>query len=164
MENKEEKGNIEERGGMVHFILLHSYMVFLFAVVLGALFDTFLKKPLFSDDVYPNLGFCMIIIGSVLIYWAQKTSSNSRKKTQKDNSKAYFASGPYRYLRSPTHLGLFIMTLGLGFLINSFFSVVFTIIAYFITKWVFLKKEEKVLERKYGQVYRDYKKKVRNWI
>ena len=27
-----------------------------------------------------------------------------------------------------------------------------------------LKKEEKILEEKYGEVYRQYKKKVKNWI
>jgi len=56
------------------------------------------------------------------------------------------------------------MTLGFSLIIDSFFGIVLTIIAYVITKIFFLKKEESLLEKKYGEVYGDYKKKVKNWI
>lgn len=152
------------RNGMVHFILVHSYMVFLFAIILGVFFDTFLKKKMFSSVLYDKVGFLMLLISTIIIYWAQKTSSNYQQRTTKDNSRSNFEFGPYRYLRSPTHFGLFIMALGFSLIVNSFFSIVFTFIAYGFTKLFFLKKEEKMLEQKYGQVYSDYKKKVRNWI
>ena len=106
----------------------------------------------------------MLFVGPIIIYWAQATSSNYKKRIIKDETRSPFGLGPYRFLRSPTHFGLFILTFGFGLVINSLYSVIFTIIAYFITKLFFLKKEEKILEKKYGQVYIDYKKKVKNWI
>ena len=49
-------------------------------------------------------------------------------------------------------------------LVPSFFIFVFVIIASLVTKLIFIRKEEKLLERKYGQKYLDYKKKVSTWI
>ena len=162
METEQKINN--NKNGMVHFVLVHSYLIFLLAVILGVFLDTTINKEIFSNDVYQIVGFGMLIISSIIIYWAQKTSSNYTQKDIKGDSRSQFEFGPYRYHRSPTHFGLFIMTLGFSLIINSFFGVVLTFIAYLVTKFVFLKKEEKLLETKYGQVYAAYKKKVKNWI
>lgn len=161
IEHQEEEFDIY-RKDMVHFILAHSYLIFLFSVILGVLFDTMLNRKMFSHPVYSSLGLLLMILGSVVVYWAQKTSFHYKKN--KNSSKSHFESGPYKYSRSPTHLGLFFLTLGFGLIINSFFSVVFVILAHIITKIVFLKREERLLEKKYGQIYSDYKRKVRNWL
>lgn len=140
--------------GKIHFVLSHSYIVFLFAVVLGVVIDIIIPLDIFSIELYQTLGLMMIILGSALIYWAQSTSSPYKNKTG-------FENGPYKYSKSPTHLGLFIMTLGLGLLINSPFSVFFTVLAWIITKFLFLKKQEKILGDKYGDEYRAYKEKIK---
>ena len=150
--------------GTTHFVLVHSYIIFLFAVVLGVLFDIVFKAQIFSDSIYQYIGFFMLVISSTIIFWAQSTSSGYKKRTLKNSSQSHFEQGPYRYLRNPTHFGLFVMTLGFSLIINSLFSVIFTIIAYLISRFVFLKKEEKILETKYGELYGEYKKKVKNWI
>jgi protein-S-isoprenylcysteine O-methyltransferase Ste14 len=151
------------RLGMVHFILSHSYVIFLIAVVLGALVHVFSPIRIFSGMGYPYLGFGMIIIGSLLIYWAQSTSSNTQKEMQKGKERDFMA-GPYAYSRNPTHIGLTIMTLGLACILNSLSMVVFIIIASIVAKFIFLRQEEAVLETRYGQPYRDYKKKVSTWV
>ena len=150
--------------GVTHFVLVYSYMIFLFAVIIGVLFDLLLKKKIFSDGIYQYIGFFMLLVSSLIIFWAQKSSVNYKQKKKKDESLSHFEHGPYRYLRNPTHFGLFIMTLGFSLIINSLFSVIFTILAYIISKSFFLKKEEKILESKYGEIYTNYKKKVKNWI
>ncbi len=156
--NLDKKEEATYREGMVHLILSHSYTVFLLAVVLGLIIDTFIPIDIFKPDRYNNIGFAMIVLGSILIYWAQHVSRN---KLHKKGDELNFECGPYKYTRTPTHYGLTIMTLGLGILINSVFSVVLILIAFVITKLVFLKKEEDLLEDKYGEAYSDYKKKVR---
>jgi len=163
IKHQEEEFNLY-RKDMVHFILAHSYLIFLFSIILGVLFDTFLDHKIFSHPAYSSVGLLLMMAGTFLIYWAQKTSSRYKRNMNKGGTRSHFESGPYRYSRSPTHLGLFFLTLGFSLMINSFFSVVFTIIAHALTKIVFLKREEKLLEKKYGQVYSDYKKKVRNWL
>lgn len=163
MGEKELQSNIEDKKalykGKVHFVLSHSYTVFLFAVVLGVVFDIVVPLHISSSVTYKSIGLIMIIIGSIIVYWAQSTSYLVKVK-----SKIGFHNGPYKYFRSPTHFGLFIMTLGLALIISSPFSILFTIIAYIITKFIFIKKEERILEEKYGEDYNNYKNKVRNHI
>jgi protein-S-isoprenylcysteine O-methyltransferase Ste14 len=151
------------RLGMVHFILSHSYVVFLTAVVLGAVLDAVFPTQMFFGLIYPYLGFSMIVVGSLLIYWAQSTSSHTQKEMEKNGARN-FMSGPYAYSRNPTHIGLTIMTLGLAFVVNSLSMLVLVAIASVITKFIFLREEEALLEKRYGQPYRDYKKKVSTWV
>lgn len=152
------------RKDTVHYLLLHSYLVFLVAVVLGAIFDIFINVRIFSHNTYQIIGFLMLFVSTIIIYWAQSVSSNYRERIIKNKSRSEFEIGPYRFLRSPTHFGLFIMTLGFSLIINSLFSVIFVFIAYGITKFFYLKKQEMILEKKYGLAYNEYKRKVKNWI
>lgn len=163
METEQKEIN-SPRVSKVHSILAYSYLVFLLSVILGVIFDIFVKNKIFSNIIYQQIGFLMLLVSSIIIYWAQSTSSNYTKNINKSDTRSQFEYGPYRYLRSPTHFGLFIMTLGFSLIINSLFSIIFTVMAYVITKLFFIKREEDLLEIKYGQVYTDYKKKVRNWI
>jgi len=165
---EENNQNLDEIIGRphkgVHFLLFLSYSIFLFAVVLGVIFDIIIPSNFFSNILFKNIGIIMIFVGSVFVYWAQSTSGNYQEEKAILKNKTFFDRGPYQYHRQPTHLGLFAMTLGLAFIINSVFSVIFTFFAYIITKFFFIKKEEKILEKKYGDVYLEYKKKVKNWI
>ncbi len=152
------------KDGMVHSILSHSYIVFFMAVIFGAIFHTIFNFKIFSNSLYQYIGFILIIIGSLLIYWAQYSSGHFKKEIEEERTIEDFERGPYKYSRNPTHIGLTIMNIGLVIVLNSFFMLVFIIIASFITKLIFLKEEERLLEEKYGKPYVDYKKKVGMWI
>ncbi len=164
-ENKENLNKeVHQKGQGVHFLLSHSYLIFLFSVILGVVFDIFIPADIFTHNSYQSIGVILIFLGSMIVYWAQSTSGNYNENNPKHKNKSFFYRGPYKYSRNPTHFGLFIMTLGLALVINSLFSVIFIIMACFLTKIFFVKKQERILERKYGETYRDYKKKVKNWI
>ena len=152
------------KSGMIHFVLSHSYMAFLGAVILGVIFDVFIPIKIFNMAVYQYGGLGMLLLGSLLIYWAQSTSHSSKKEAGGSGSERDFERGPYKYSRNPTHIGLSVLTLGLAFLLNSPFSILFTVFASILSKFFFLKEEEALLEKKYGQPYRDYKNKVRTWV
>ncbi len=146
----------------VHFILSHSYLVFLVAVILGVIFDLIMPINIISGRQIQYFGLAMMVISSILIYWSQLSSSNF--KTKKTNNSSYFERGPYKYTRHPTHLGLFVLTIGFSLVINSPFSIIFSFLSYIITILFFLKKEEKLLQKKYGEKYQNYKKRTKNWI
>ncbi|MES2930429.1 MAG: methyltransferase [Patescibacteria group bacterium] len=152
------------RSGMVHIVLSYSYVMFLMAVVAGLVLDLVYHITIFSGPFYSYAGFIMIVAGSYLVYWAQSTSRCTKEEMKKGLTGRDFERGPYKYSRNPTHLGLTLMTLGLGLILHSFFSVVCIIVASVISKFIFLKKEERLLEKKYGQTYCEYKRKVRTWV
>ena len=148
----------------VHFLLFFSYSLFLFSVILGLIFDVFVPSNFFGNIIFSYVGITMILIGSAFIYWAQRTSGNYNEEKGILDNRTFFYRGPYKILRNPTYFGVFIMAMGLAFVVNSVFSVIFTVMAYIIIKLFFIKKEEAILERKHGKVYLEYKNRVKDWL
>lgn len=144
----------------VHKVLAHSYFFFFFLLLISICLDLFFNSSLGVFDNYGVilLGFLFLIFATFLIVWAQKTS---RRLNKENINKDTFTHGPYRFTRTPTHLGLFFLTLGLGLVSNATFVVVFAFINFFIAKFFFLKKEEEILTAKYGVPYVEYKKSVK---
>lgn len=151
--------NTGPKSGNIHRILAHSYTLYFFALLAGLLLDFIFPLRLFKNPLMVYVGIGLIIISTLLVLWAQKTSRILDK--EKEVSKENFCRGPYCYTRSPTHWGLSLMVLGFGILANATFVVIATVIAFFITKSVFLRREEKILSQKYGAPYDEYKKSVK---
>ena len=161
MEKEDQKENILEinqHKNKVHIILAHSYSVFLSLFLVGVFLDLIFNLKILNFTFILPIGIALIFLASLLILWAQKTSRNLKKENL---TKETFFKGPYRFTRSPTHLGLFFLTLGFGLIVNGIFIVISTIISFAITKLVYLKKEETILEKKYGAPYLEYKKAVK---
>ena len=142
----------------IHKILAHSYFLYFLFFVVGLYLDIFFNPKVFINSALMPAGFLLLIFGTLLILWAQKTSRN----LQKENiTSATFRNGPYFYTRTPTHWGLFFLTLGFGMIMNAFFVILSALISLVISRLVFLDKEEKVLAEKYGTPYLEYKKIVK---
>jgi protein-S-isoprenylcysteine O-methyltransferase Ste14 len=142
----------------VHHILAHSYSFFFLLLIIGILLDVIFNVKFFENSILLPVGFVLLVLASILIFWAQKSSH----KLNKENlSKETFCRGPYYYTRSPTHLGLFLLILSFGFITNAFFVIVLTVVSFIVTKFVFVKKQEAILEERYGEAYKEYKKSVK---
>ncbi len=74
-------------------------------------------------------------------------------------------TGLYAYVRNPMFLGGFLFLLGLGTLLGSL-SLTFIFLPSFIVLYVFYVKavEEKEMEKKFGQEYLEYRKRVPMFI
>ena len=143
----------------VHRVLAHSYGVYFFSFLFGIIFDFIFPISFpYSASTVP-LGMILIVIATLVIVQSQKTS----KKHERNEKVSHldFYHGLYKVTRSPTHAGLALLIIGFGFLTNAFFVIVFGLISMIITRFTFLRKEEKYLEKKYGEIYANYKKMVK---
>jgi len=105
----------------------------------------------------------LLAAGSGIILWAQATSGSTHqmREENKDKDITYeFNKGPYMFSRSPTHIGLGLALAGFALAINSSIMLGLAVIAFIVTRLVFIAKEEKLLIEKYGDSYRRYKKSV----
>lgn len=141
----------------VHTVLAHSYAFHFCIFLLASLIDFIIPLKLL-DYSSGAIGLSLMFLGTVLIFWAQ---SSSKKLSKENMTSETFSKGPYRYMRSPTNLGIFLAFLGFGVLINSFFISAFSFFSFFTARMTFIKKQEKILEEKYGAPYLEYKKKIR---
>ena len=156
--DSEQKAKKQKARLGVHRVLADSYTVYLLAFVLGLFFSAGWPIKIFQNDLLVNVSAVILFLSSFLILWAQRSS---KKFNKEDLTKESFENGPYRFTRNPTNLGLFLSIVSFGIIINSFFVVLFSLIAFFISRLVFIKKEEKLLDKKYGDPYLEYKKVVR---
>ena len=143
----------------IHSILAHSYFSYFIFLIAGVVLDVLFPLRILKDTVVISLGFVLLILASALIFWAQRTTRNLHAR--ESPTKEDFCRGPYCYTRTPTHWGLFLLTLGFGIVANAFFVVVSTILSFLLSKTVFLKKYEETLEEKYGDSYRQYEREVK---
>jgi len=74
------------------------------------------------------------------------------------------AHGPFRLTRNPMYLGFSTLFLGGAALVNSLWLLLlFPPVIWIVTTTIIL-PEEAYLERKFGDLYLDYKKRVRRWL
>ncbi len=142
----------------VHSVLAHSHIAYFISFLLGLFFHFLFPFKIYQHNFFLFLGLFFLIFASFLILWAAITS---RKLNKVDITKETFSKGPYCYTRMPTHFGLFFLILGFGFIVNSFFIILFTLISFIVNKIFFINKQEILLLKKYGTPYLEYKKSVR---
>ena len=142
----------------VHNVLTHSYMTYLMALFFGIIFSAIWPLKIFTDPMLLNTSTIILLLSTLLILWAQRSSKEINKENLSEKS---FMNGPYAFTRNPTNLGLFFSMISFGIIINSLFVIFFTLIAFLLARLVFYKTEEKILENKYGEPYRKYKEIVK---
>ncbi len=154
----EQLKNENPHKNKIHKILAHSYLFYFILFLFGLFLDFTFSIKIFEKSAMASVGAVFLILGTLLILWAQMSSHKLKKENM---SKETFCCGPYRYTRSPTHYGLFLLILGFGIMANALFIIIFSIISFIITKFTFIQKEEKILAEKYGAPYLEYKKSVK---
>src|SRR3989338_3889780 len=140
----------------VHHVLAYSYSMYFLLFLIGVSLDIVFRFKLFTNSFMIPLGVVFLILASILIFWAQKTGRDLKKVPEVKME--HFCRGPYCYTRIPTQWGLFFLILGFGIITNSFFVILFTIISFFISKFIFIDKHDRILINKYGIAYMEYKK------
>lgn len=72
--------------------------------------------------------------------------------------------GPYRLTRNPMYLQMILICVGLSLLLETWWVLLLTpLVAWALQRFAIL-PEEAYLERKFGDRYRAYKRRVRRWL
>ena len=74
------------------------------------------------------------------------------------------AHGVYRLTRNPMYLGFALCTLALSILVDSTWMLLAVPIGLVLVDRMIITREERYLERKFGEEYLRYKRRVRRWI
>jgi protein-S-isoprenylcysteine O-methyltransferase Ste14 len=73
-------------------------------------------------------------------------------------------TGPYRFTRNPIYLGMVLGLIGLAIALNSLWSLLTLVPFAAVIRYGVIAREEAYLERKFGDVYRRYRARVRRWL
>jgi protein-S-isoprenylcysteine O-methyltransferase Ste14 len=72
--------------------------------------------------------------------------------------------GPFRYSRNPGYLGAAMVYAGIASLANALWAVLLLPVTLLTMRRTAIEREERYLERKFGEEYLRYKARVRRWI
>jgi protein-S-isoprenylcysteine O-methyltransferase Ste14 len=120
----------------------------------------------FPAAVRLPLGIVCLLIGVPVVVWTITRFLRVKGSPIPFNPPPVMVTnGLYAVVRNPMHAGWTILLVGLALLMQSFTLLVIFIPLFVLAHVVYLKMvEEKELEKKFGQAYLDYKKRVPMFI
>src|ERR1041385_25796 len=141
-------------------------LALLLAFLLGLIADWLHPFKLVPAAV-PNvlLGAFIFVDGLALFAWAIMTMTRAGPRVETvQPTTAIVTAGPYRFSRNPIYLAMLIGLVGLAIGFNTGWILVALVGFYLVIRYGVIAREEAYLARKFGDVYLDYKSRVRRWV
>jgi protein-S-isoprenylcysteine O-methyltransferase Ste14 len=136
------------------------------AVLGGLALNSLVPLPFLPADVPAGwLGAMVFVLALALFAWAIVTiiRAGSNVPTNQPTT-TIVESGPYRFTRNPIYLGMFLGLIGLAIAFDNLWLLVMLVPFALIIRYGVVAREEAYLERKFGDVYRAYRSRVRRWL
>jgi len=106
----------------------------------------------------------LLIAGLSLIFIAGGSFSTAKTNIQPwKPSIAIVSTGIYRYTRNPMYLGMALVYAALSLFADSLIALAGLLVVLAIMQYGVIAREERYLEAKFGQSYREYKGRVGRW-
>ena len=140
-------------------------LIFLSALGIGFGLDVAMGTGSLPSTVARPLGCASIIAGAGLL--GSFVRAFTRARTPLDPytpSQALVTDGPYRLTRNPGYLGMALAYAGIAIASNAPWALVPLPAAIAVIDRGVIAREERYLERKFGEEYLDYRRRVRRWI
>jgi protein-S-isoprenylcysteine O-methyltransferase Ste14 len=131
----------------------------------------FMQKlvPLSTDFFYTStskiIGVVIILIGlffnfpSLLQFFKTRNTIITSKPAT-----SLQTTGIYAISRNPMYIGLILFYIGISFLIGNWWNFILLPLLILVVQEYIIKREEKYLDRRFGQEYFIYKLKVKRWF
>lgn len=145
-------------------ILILPFNVIVVIPLIILFFTGYHYKP--SAGAFFITGMVLLLAGFLLSAWTMVLFNNIGKGTAApwNPPKNLVIEGPYSYLRNPMITGVLLILISECFLLSAISLIWWVIIFFIINNIYFVLFEEKQLENKFGNLYKEYKKNVPMWI
>ena len=140
-------------------------LVYLLALLLGLLLNRRLHVPFLSRGVARVLGWPLVGGGMALTTWFIRTMRGA--DTTIDANKpvsSLVQDGPFRYSRNPGYLSLAMLYAGIAILRNALWAILLLPLVLYVIQREVIEREERYLQRTFGEEYLAYKRRVRRWV
>jgi protein-S-isoprenylcysteine O-methyltransferase Ste14 len=139
--------------------------IYLLALLLGLLVNRRLHLPFLSPRVARVLGWPLVGGAMALAVWFARTmhGADTTLRTDKPVS-SLVQDGPFRYSRNPGYLSLTMLYAGVAILRNALWAILLLPLVLYVIQCEVIEREERYLERTFGEEYLAYKRRVRRWV
>ena len=140
-------------------------LVYVPFLAMGIVLDFLFPLPLLPNRVQYLVGFAVMAVSGLIIpfvlleFRKARTDFNPRKPTT-----AIITTGPFRFSRNPSYVGLTLLCVGIGIAADSIWILGLLIPAIVVMHYGVIAREERYLGNKFGEEYLRYKRSVRRWL
>ena len=135
--------------------------------VLGAAWgaDRILPMPIAAGGLLLWIGVAIVALALLLAlaaliqFFAAKTHVEPWRPTS-----VIISGGVFRFSRNPIYLAFCVTALGAGLALNSWWIIASMPLLGYLLHHFAIRREEAYLERKFGEQYLAYKRRVRRWL
>ena len=152
---------VRNNAGVIAPPPLLALAVIVIGIALDWLLPAYVLSLLLSLEDRIVIGVLLIVIGLGLavsalgLFRSAKTHAEPWKP-----STALVTEGIFKWLRNPMYVGVTLILAGLSILLASDWMLVMTIVMVPVIHFGVVKREERYLEAKFGDAYRQYKARV----
>jgi protein-S-isoprenylcysteine O-methyltransferase Ste14 len=136
------------------------------AIVAGLALKWLVPLPFLPADLPTGwLGAIVFVLALALGVWAIVTMTRAGSNVPTNlPTTTIVESGPYRFTRNPIYLGMFLVLTGLAIAFDNLWLLIMLLPFALVIRYGVVAREEAYLERKFGDVYLDYRSRVRRWL
>jgi protein-S-isoprenylcysteine O-methyltransferase Ste14 len=140
-------------------------LIYVVPLVLGFVLNRRVRLPFLPRGAARGLGWPLLGGGVALNGWFLKTMRDAEAPIRTDKPVPKLATtGPFRYTRNPSYLALAMIYAGIAVLRNSLWAILLLPPVVMVMQREVIGREERYLERAFGEEYLDYKARTRRWL
>jgi protein-S-isoprenylcysteine O-methyltransferase Ste14 len=140
-------------------------LIYLGPLIFGLLLNRRFPIPFLPRRIARSLGWPLLGVGVLLIGWFEWAMRQACTPTNPYTPVSHMVTqGPFRYTRNPAYLSMTIIYTGISSLVNALWAILLLPVALLVIQRGVIEREERYLERKFGEEYIRYKAQVRRWI
>lgn len=140
-------------------------LLYLAAFIVALIFRWLRRMPIFVQAATMWPGLVLIALGVGIAIWGRRTMVAAGTNINPARpATTIVASGPFRFSRNPLYLALTTLYLGLTLAFNTWWGIVALVPLLITMHWGVVMREERYLEQKFGESYRQYRSRVRRYL
>ena len=134
-----------------------------FAVVLALRW--FWPMPIFDNAVAFWPGLALVVFGAGIAIWGRNALQAAGTNVSPSlPTTAIVTSGPFRFSRNPLYIAITLVYIGLTLAFNTWWGIVVLVPLLILMHRGVVLREERYLDEKFGETYRQYCSKVRRYF
>ena len=140
-------------------------LIYLGALVFGLLLNRRFPATFLPSKITRTLGWPLLSGGVLLLGWFEWALRHAGTPASPYKPVSHVVTeGPFQYTRNPGYLSMTVIYTGIASLANALWTILLLPVALMVIQRGVIEREERYLERKFGEEYLRYKAQVRRWI
>jgi protein-S-isoprenylcysteine O-methyltransferase Ste14 len=154
------------RGNATAGVIAPPPVLFGAALLIALLLHELHPLPIAPPSGWPRLlGIPAIVLGLLLSGWVIRAFGRAATPVPPYRpTRRLVVDGPYRYTRNPDYVGQTLTYLGIALVARSGWALLILPLVLVAVQHGVVRREERYLETRFGQPYRDYMARVRRWL